>query len=62
MKSTFNVYFFAKKDKQKANGNYLIFVHITVDKITSCFNSKIGVPPTVWNAIAERAIGLEQIF
>ena len=57
MRSTFSVYFFAKKDKQKANGNYPIFVRITVDSVASRFNSKIDVPPTAWNAIAERAIG-----
>lgn len=57
MRSTFNVYFFAKKDKQKANGNYPIFVRITVDSVASRFNSKIDVPPTAWNAIAERAVG-----
>ena len=57
MRSTFSVYFFAKKDKQKANGNYPIFVRITVDSVASRFNSKIDVPPTAWNAIAERAVG-----
>lgn len=57
MRSTFSVYFFAKKDKQKANGNYPIFVRITVDSVASRFNSKIDVPPTAWNATAERAIG-----
>jgi integrase len=57
MRSTFSVYFFAKKDKQKANGNYPIFVRITVDSVASRFNSKIDVPPTAWNATAERAVG-----
>lgn len=44
MRSTFNVYFFAKKDKQKANGNYPIFVRVTVDGVASRFNSKTDVP------------------
>lgn len=57
MRSTFNVYFFAKKDKQKANGNYPIFVRVTVDGVASRFNSKTDVPPNAWNATAERAIG-----
>lgn len=57
MRSTFNVYFFVKKDKQKANGNYPIFVRITIDGVASRFNSKTDVPPNAWNAIAEKAIG-----
>lgn len=57
MRSTFSVYFFVKKDKQKANGNYPIFVRITIDGVASRFNSKTDVPPNAWNAIAERAIG-----
>ena len=31
MKSTFNICFYAKKDKQKANGAYPLFARITVD-------------------------------
>lgn len=57
MRSTFSVYFFIKKDKQKANGNYPIFAHITGDSVASRFNTKTDVPPTAWNATAERAIG-----
>ena len=31
MKSTFSICFYVKKDKQKANGTYPLFVRITVD-------------------------------
>lgn len=58
MKSTFNVLFFVKKDKQKINGSYPIFVRITVDGVASrlilkwTFNPKFGMarqakPPDV---------------
>ena len=33
MKSTFSVLFFVKKDKQKINGSYPIFVRITIDGV-----------------------------
>ena len=39
MKSTFNICFYAKKDKQKANGAYPLFARITVDGVASRFNS-----------------------
>ena len=45
MKSTFNVLFFVKKDKQKINGSYPIFVRITIDGVASRFNSKLDVQP-----------------
>ncbi len=38
MKSTFNICFYAKKDKQKANGAYPLFARITVDGVASRFN------------------------
>ena len=43
MKSTFNICFYAKKDKQKANGAYPIFARITVDGVASRFNTKLDV-------------------
>ena len=43
MKSTFNICFYAKKDKQKANGAYPLFARITVDGVASRFNTKLDV-------------------
>ena len=48
MKSTFSVLFFVKKDKQKINGSYPIFVRITIDGVASRFNSKLDVQPKLW--------------
>ena len=57
MKSTFSVLFFVKKDKQKINGSYPIFVRITVDGVASRFNSKLDVQPKVWDGKAGKAAG-----
>ena len=53
MKSTFSGDFFVKKDKQKINGSYPIFVRITVDGVASRFNSKLDVQPKVWDGKAK---------
>ena len=58
MKSTFSVLFFVKKDKQKINGSYPIFVRITIDGVAAVlipswtFNPNFGTvkqakPPDV---------------
>lgn len=52
MKSTFNVLFFVKKDKQKVDGSYPIFVRITIDGVASRFNTKLDVQPKVWDGKA----------
>lgn len=57
MKSTFSICFYVKKDKQKANGMYPIFVRITVDGIASRFNTKLDVSPDIWDAKAGKAVG-----
>ena len=57
MKSTFNVLFFVKKDKQKINGSYPIFVRITIDGVASRFNSKVDVQPKIWDGKAGKAAG-----
>lgn len=57
MKSTFNVIFFVKKDKQKINGSYPIFVRITIDGVASRFNSKVDVQPKIWDGKAGKAAG-----
>ena len=48
MKSTFNICFYAKKDKQKANGAYPLFARITVDGVASRFNTKLDVHPSIY--------------
>ena len=48
MKSTFNICFYAKKDKQKANGAYPLFARITVDGVASRFNTKLDVLPEMY--------------
>lgn len=57
MKSTFSVLFFVKKDKQKINGSYPIFVRITIDGVASRFNSKLDVQPKLWDGKAGKAAG-----
>lgn len=49
MKSTFNICFYAKKDKQKASGAYPLFARITVDGVASRFNTKLDVLPEMWD-------------
>ena len=46
MKSTFNICFYAKKDKQKANGAYPLFARITIrfrNYFDSSFRSLISL-------------------
>ena len=57
MKSTFSICFYVKKDKQKANGTYPLFVRITVDGVASRFNTKLDVSPDIWDAKAGKAVG-----
>ena len=57
MKSTFNICFYAKKDKQKANGAYPIFARITVDGVASRFNTKLDVPHSIWDGKMGKATG-----
>lgn len=55
MKSTFNICFYAKKDKQKASGAYPIFTRITVDGVASRFNTKLDVLPSIWDGKMSKA-------
>ena len=55
MKSTFNICFYAKKDKQKAGGAYPLFARITVDGVASRFNTKLDVLPEMWDGKAGKA-------
>ena len=57
MKSTFNICFYAKKDKLKAGGAYPLFARITVDGVASRFNTKLDVLPEMWDGKAGKAIG-----
>ena len=57
MKSTFNICFYAKKDKQKANGAYPLFARITVDGVASRFNIKLDVLPSIWDGKMGKATG-----
>ena len=57
MKSTFNICFYAKKDKQKANGAYPLFARITVDGMASRFNTKLDVLPSIWDGKMGKATG-----
>ena len=56
MKSTFNICFYAKKDKQKANGAYPL-ARITVDGVASRFNTKLDVLPSIWDGKMGKATG-----
>ena len=57
MKSIFNICFYAKKDKQKANGAYPLFARITVDGVASRFNTKLDVLPSIWDGKMGKATG-----
>ena len=57
MKSTFDISFCAKKDKQKASGAYPIFTRITVDGAANRFNTELDVPPSIWDGETGEAGG-----
>ena len=57
MKSTFNVLFFLKRDKQKKDGRTPLMCRITVDGKESRFNMKMDINPESWNVKANKAIG-----
>ena len=48
MKSTFNVLFFLKRDKQKKNGNVPLMCRITVDGDETRFSMKTDIDPGHW--------------
>lgn len=57
MKSTFNVLFFLKRDKQKKDGRTPLMCRITVDGKESRFNMKMDIIPDHWDVKANKAIG-----
>ena len=57
MRSTFKVFFYMKKDKQKANGKIPLFCRITVDGKETRFGMKKDVNPKCWDVKAGKVTG-----
>jgi len=57
MKSTFSILFFARKEKQKSNGNYPIWCRITISGKMAKFNTKVEVHEAIWSVKDGRASG-----
>lgn len=57
MKTTFNVLFFLKRDKQKKNGNVPLMCRITVDGEESRFSMKTDIEPALWDVKTGKMIG-----
>lgn len=57
MKSTFNVLFFLKRDKQKKDGRTPLMCRITVDGKEARFSMKQNVASKHWDLKANKAIG-----
>ena len=49
MKTTFNVLFFLKRDKQKKNGNVPLMCRITVDGNETRFSMKTDIDLGLWD-------------
>jgi len=49
MRTTFNVLFFLKRDKQKKNGNVPLMCRITVDGNETRFSMKTDIDPGLWD-------------
>ena len=49
MKTTFNVLFFLKRDKQKQNGNVPLMCRITIDGKETRFSMKTDIDPNQWD-------------
>ncbi len=49
MKTTFNVLFFLKRDKQKQNGTVPLMCRITIDGIETRFTMKTDIDPDHWD-------------
>jgi len=49
MKTTFNVLFFLKRDKQKQNGTVPLMCRITIDGIETRFTMKTDIDPGHWD-------------
>ena len=57
MKSTFRILFYAKRDKQKADGTVPIWCRITVDGQATRFSTKSSINPNSWDSKAAKASG-----
>lgn len=57
MKTTFNVLFFLKRDKQKKNGNVPLMCRITVDGEESRFSMKTDIEPAFWDVKTGKMTG-----
>ncbi|MCD7938463.1 MAG: site-specific integrase [Tannerellaceae bacterium] len=55
-KSTFSVLFFLRTDQPKKNGEVAIRVRITIDSLTSTFNTNLFVQPADWNKKTAKAV------
>ncbi len=57
MNKTFNLLFFVKKSKIKANGTAPIYLRITIDGIPKEISSKRNVLPSKWDSKLHKVIG-----
>ena len=57
MNKTFNLLFFVKKSKIKANGTAPIYLRITIDGIPKEISSKRNVLPAKWDSKQQKVIG-----
>ena len=57
MKTTFNVLFFLKRDKQKKNGNVPLMCRITVDGNETRFSMKTEINPALWDVKSGKMSG-----
>jgi len=57
MNKTFNLLFFVKKSKIKANGTAPIYLRITIDGIPKEISSKRNVSPAKWDSKLQKVIG-----
>ncbi len=57
MKTTFNVLFFLKRDKQKKNGNVPLMCRITVDGNETRFSMKTEIDPALWDVKSGKMSG-----
>jgi site-specific recombinase XerD len=57
MKTTFNVLFFLKRDKQKKNGSVPLMCRITVDGEETRFSMKTDVDPALWDVKTGKMTG-----
>lgn len=57
MNKTFNLLFFIKKSKIKANGTAPIYLRITIDGIPKEISSKRYISPTKWDSKLQKVIG-----